>query len=75
MKAQALLRVLQRAPLSYRQTNKSGTSHRKMESDSGYPTLFFSFHDSVEVGGTMIKNILLDQVGLDEKSARDILKG
>lgn len=73
--ARALLRLLERKPLQYRQTNKTGGSHRRMESDAGYPMLFFSFHDGVTVGGTMVKKVLLDQVGLDEATARAILKG
>ena len=76
MKAKTLLRLLKRAPLSYKEV-PGGTrgSHRKLVSDAGYPPLRFSFHDSVEVGGTMIKKILLDQVGVDEATAMAILKG
>jgi predicted RNA binding protein YcfA (HicA-like mRNA interferase family) len=74
MGAPAFLRLLKRDPLGYKETARSG-SHRKLESPNGYPDLRFSFHDKTEVGGTMIKEVLVGQVGLDESEALAILRG
>lgn len=76
MKAKALLRVLQREPLAYKAEKKgAGSSHRKLVSRNGFPVLFFSFHDNQNIGGTMVRKILVNQVGLDDETALEILGG
>lgn len=71
MKAKVLLRLLTSQPLGYVVVKQVG-SHRRLEAE-GRPPLYFSFHDRTEIGGTMIRKILVDQVGLDEHVAKGIL--
>lgn len=72
MRAKRFLRVLKRKPLEYRVVRQDG-SHRVLESPNGYPTLHFSFHDRVELGPTMIRKILVNDVGLTEDEAATLL--
>jgi len=74
MKAKAFLRLLKRQPLAYRESQGRGGSHRRLVSDNGHPPLLFSFHDGTEIGGTMIRKVLVEQVGLDEATALGILQ-
>jgi predicted RNA binding protein YcfA (HicA-like mRNA interferase family) len=71
LKAQRLLSVLGREPLRYRVVRQRG-SHRRLEAD-GHPPLAFAFHDADTVPGGMVRKILVDQVGLDEAAARELL--
>jgi predicted RNA binding protein YcfA (HicA-like mRNA interferase family) len=71
LKAPRLLSILSRDPLRYRVVRQRG-SHRKLEAD-GYPPLTFAFHDADSVPGGMVKKILVDQVGLDEAAARELV--
>jgi len=68
MKARALLALLQREPLAYRVVRCAG-SHRVLRSAHGYPQLVLSFHERVSVGGTMVRKILVRDVGLAEAEA------
>jgi predicted RNA binding protein YcfA (HicA-like mRNA interferase family) len=72
MKARRFLRILRRKPLEYRVVRQQG-SHRSLESPNGYPDLRFSFHDNVELGPTIIRKILVNDVGLTEDEAAEIL--
>ena len=72
MKASRLLRVLRRKPLEYRVDRRSG-SHRLLKSPNGYPDLRFSFHDGVELGPTIVRKILVNDVGLTEDEAAELL--
>jgi len=69
MKASRLLRVLEREPLAYRIVRQRG-SHRLLESTNGYPDLRFSFHDRVEFGPTIVRKVLVKDVGLTEDGRR-----
>jgi len=71
MKAARLLAILQRKPLRYRIVRQKG-SHRLLNAD-GYPPITFSHHDRVELGPTMVRKILCDQVGLDHDAAQRLL--
>lgn len=72
MKAARLLRVLQREPLEYEIVRRKG-SHRLLRSPNGYPDLRFSFHDRVELGPAIIRKILVNDVGLTEDEAAELL--
>lgn len=67
----ALRRVLTRAPLNYRITRQVG-SHRTLEAE-GRPTLHLSFHDNQELPSGLVRKILVQDVGLSEDEARELL--
>jgi predicted RNA binding protein YcfA (HicA-like mRNA interferase family) len=71
MKAQALVAVLRRAPLSYSVARQSG-SHRKFSSEN-YPPVTFSYHDGVTVPPGVVRKILVGTVGLSEEEALGLL--
>jgi predicted RNA binding protein YcfA (HicA-like mRNA interferase family) len=72
MKARALRRVLERPPLSYQCTRRSG-SHLQLEAE-GRPRLLFAFHDGETVAPGLVRHILVRQVGLTEAEALDVLR-
>jgi predicted RNA binding protein YcfA (HicA-like mRNA interferase family) len=71
MKAKRLLALLERQPLNYEVVRQSG-SHRQMQSP-GFPPLTFAFHDGVTIPGRLVRKILVNDVGLDEREARKLL--
>lgn len=71
MKARDLLRVLTRAPLSYRIVRQSG-SHRTLAAD-GRGRILFAFHDSATVPPGLVRKILVKDAGLDEDEAVKLL--
>ena len=71
LKAPRLLSVLCRDPLRYQVVRQRG-SHRKLEAE-GYPPLTLAFHDADTIPGGMVRKILVDQVGLDEDVARQLV--
>lgn len=73
MKARALLALLQREPLAYRVIRCAG-SHRVLRSVHGYPQLTLSFHEGVSVGGTMVRKILMRDIGLTEAEALALVR-
>ena len=71
MKAKRLLAVLEREPLNYRVSRRSG-SHRRMEAP-GRPPLTFVFHDRATVPSRLVRKVLVRDVGLAEDEARKLL--
>ena len=71
LKAQQLLRVLQRKPLGYRIVAQSG-SHRKLESD-GWPDINFAWHDKATVPPGAVRRLLVTKIGMTEEEACDCL--
>ena len=71
MKAKRLLAVLEREPLNYRVSRRSG-SHRRMEAP-GRPPLTFAFHDRATVPSGLVRKVLVRDVGLAEDEARKLL--
>jgi predicted RNA binding protein YcfA (HicA-like mRNA interferase family) len=71
MKTKRLLAVLEREPLNYRVSRRSG-SHRRMESP-GRPPLTFAFHDRATVPSGLVRKVLVRDVGLAEDEARKLL--
>lgn len=66
-----LFAILSRAPLNYTVERQSG-SHRKLVAD-GRPTLRMAFHDRQDLPGNLVRTILVEQVGLTEQEARELL--
>lgn len=71
MKAKRLLAVLEREPLGYQVVRRSG-SHRRMQS-SDHPPLTFAFHDGATIPASLVRKILVKDVGLDQEEARKLL--
>jgi predicted RNA binding protein YcfA (HicA-like mRNA interferase family) len=71
MKAGRLLAVLERKPLGYRVVRRSG-SHRRLEASSR-PPLTFAFYDKATISASLVRKILLRDVGLAEDEARKLL--
>jgi hypothetical protein len=71
LKAQQLLRILLRKPLSYRVVAQSG-SHRKLRSDD-YPDINFAWHDGATIPPGAVRKLLMDRIGLSEEQANDVL--
>ncbi|MHB1568103.1 MAG: type II toxin-antitoxin system HicA family toxin [Solirubrobacteraceae bacterium] len=71
MKAQALLRILMRSPLSYSETRRSG-SHRRLKA-TGRPPITWAYHDGRTLSPREVRRVLVDQVGLDESEALALL--
>lgn len=71
VKARVLLAALRREPLAYRVVRQEG-SHRTLQAE-GRPDLHFAFHDGATVGGSLVRRILVKDVGLTEDEAREVL--
>lgn len=71
MKAKQLLAVLMREPLGYRIVRQRG-SHRTLAAP-GRPRILFASHDRHTLPPGRVRKILVDQVGLDEQEALDLL--
>jgi predicted RNA binding protein YcfA (HicA-like mRNA interferase family) len=71
IKARRLLAVLMREPLSYEIVRQRG-SHRLLKAP-GRPRLVFAFHDRQELSPGHVRHVLVHQVGLEEREARDLL--
>jgi predicted RNA binding protein YcfA (HicA-like mRNA interferase family) len=75
LKAQQVLAVLKRKPLLYveKPGKKRKGSHRHLVSSAGYPDVGFWAHDKDTLKGSVVKNILVKQVGLSEEDARKLV--
>lgn len=71
LKAKKLLAILERKPLGYRVTRQSG-SHRRLEAE-GRPSFTFAFHDKATLGPALVRKILVEDAGLAEDEARELL--
>jgi predicted RNA binding protein YcfA (HicA-like mRNA interferase family) len=71
MKAKRLLAVLMREPLNYRIVRQRG-SHRWLAAP-GRPSFTFGFHDRDEVQPHKVRKVLVEDAGLDEDEALDLL--
>ena len=71
MKARQLRAILERRPLGYRVVRQAG-SHRRMEAH-GRPPFTFAFHDRATVSGRLVREILVNQIGLAEDEARKLI--
>ncbi|HET8862568.1 MAG TPA: hypothetical protein VFM94_04895 [Solirubrobacterales bacterium] len=75
LKAKRMLAVLERKPLLYSEKagKKRKGSHRHMVSSVGYPDVAFWAHDKDTLRGSVVKEILVKQVGLSESEARKLV--
>lgn len=48
-------------------------SHFTLKAE-GRPTLTFAFHDGVEIGPAMVRDILVKQVGLSLEEAKEVYR-
>ncbi|HWT91040.1 MAG TPA: type II toxin-antitoxin system HicA family toxin [Solirubrobacterales bacterium] len=71
IKARKLLGILERKPLNYRVVRQAG-SHRRLRSPD-YPPLTFAFHDNATIPPWVVRRVLLDEVGLADNTARELL--
>ena len=68
-----LRRILEREPLGYGIERQEG-SHRKLVAP-GRPDLHLSFHDDQTLPPGLVRKILVNDVGLSETEARELLRG
>ncbi len=70
-----MLAILERKPLLYGEKSgkKRKGSHRHLVSSNGYPDIGFWAHDKDTLKGSVVKEILVKQVGLSENEARKLL--
>lgn len=71
MKAKRLLAVLMREPLGYRIARQKG-SHRTLIAPER-PRFVFAFHDGRTLAPGLVRSVLVDDVGLEEQEALDLL--
>ena len=71
MKWTRLRRIPESDPLNYRTVRQAG-SRRTMEA-AGRPTTRVAFHDGREVPGSMVRKILVTDVGLSDEEARGLI--
>ena len=71
LKAKKLYRILTTEPINYILKKQSG-SHRKLIC-SGRKTINFSWHDSEEISGWKVRQLLMEYAGLSESEALEVL--
>lgn len=71
MRAKRFKKMLKRQ-LGYEEVRQDG-SHITMVAE-GRPRLTFAFHDGVEIGPAMVKQILVKQVGLTLEEAKEVYR-
>jgi predicted RNA binding protein YcfA (HicA-like mRNA interferase family) len=67
-----MLALLKRKPLQYEIVRQKG-SHRVLESKVGYRKIGFWCHDKATLKGSVVRDILVNQVGLSETEARELV--
>ena len=72
LKAAIFYRLLTSNPLNYRLEKSKGGSHRKLVAD-GRKSITFYWHDSVEISGYVIRNILVKEALLSEEEAYELV--
>ncbi|MBI3430175.1 MAG: type II toxin-antitoxin system HicA family toxin [Actinobacteria bacterium] len=72
MKARDLLRILQRKPLNCSIMRTRG-SHRTLRTPTG-KIFRYSYHDSKELSGNQVRDVLMDDLGLTEREALGVLQ-
>ena len=70
-----MLRILRRKPLEYEEKpgKKRKGSHRHLVSRAGYPDIAFWCHDKDDLKGSVVRHILVKEVGLSESEARKLV--
>jgi len=65
MTGRELLAMLKRQPLAYRVVRQKG-SHRRLQSENGYPPLTLSFHETKVVSPRAVKKVLVTMSGSEK---------
>jgi len=70
-----MLAILKRKPLCYEEKpgKKRKGSHRHLVSAEGYPGIAFWCHDKDTLKPSVVRDILVNQVGLSESEARELV--
>jgi len=70
-----MLAVLKAKPLEYEEKpgKKRKGSHRHLVSRAGYQDVGFWCHDKDSLKGSTVRDILVNQVGLSESEARELV--
>ena len=68
LKAAVFYRLLTSSPLNYRLSKIKGGSHRKLVAD-GRKSITFYWHDSVEISGYIIRDLMINRALLSEEEA------
>ena len=72
MKTKELIKCLCRSPLCYKIVRQNGL-HRTLKSKN-YPDIRIGYHDSDEVSGRYVRDLLIKKVGLTESMAREVIR-
>jgi len=72
MKTKELIKCLCQSPLYYKIIRQKG-SHRTLISDK-YPMIRISYHDTFEISGFKIREILIKDIGLSEEFAKRVIR-
>ncbi|MEY3127555.1 MAG: hypothetical protein RIS06_111 [Actinomycetota bacterium] len=72
MKTKELIKCLCRSPLCYKIVRQRG-SHRTLKSKN-YPDIRIGYHDSYEVSGEFVRDLLIKRVGLTQAMAREVIR-
>lgn len=68
LKAAVFYRLLTSNPLNYRLSKIKGGSHRTLVAD-GRKSITFYWHDSVEISGYIIRDLMINRALLSEEEA------
>ena len=68
LKAGIFYRLLSSSPLNYRLEKSKGGSHRTLIAD-GRKSITFYWHDSVEISGYIIRDLMINRALLSEEEA------
>lgn len=68
LKAAVFYRLLTSNPLNYRLSKNKGGSHRTLIAD-GRKSITFYWHDSVEISGYIIRDLMINRALLSEEEA------
>ena len=70
-----MLAILRAKPLEYEEKpgKKRKGSHRHLVSRAGYPDIGYWCHDKETLKGSVVRDILINQVGLSESEARKLV--
>ena len=68
LKAAVFYRLLTTSPLNYRLSKIKGGSHRTLIAD-GRKSITFYWHDSVEISGYIIRDLMINRALLSEEEA------
>lgn len=75
MRARKFRRLILEGALGYRLVPGRGKGNHRFYSADGRPTVLFAYHDGDDLGGSEIRSILVNEVGLSVEEARRTVNG